>query len=101
MNGGTGRDMLAEAFRNLPNLEIVDIRDFNSTRAPAMAPPLDKLRGPDSLESRTGRGLVKYKPSKLTFVSNIYTIVLAALAHAGARPSSLEVVLRNPNCALY
>jgi hypothetical protein len=30
VSAGLLKDMLAEAFRNLPNLEIVDIRDFNA-----------------------------------------------------------------------
>ncbi len=93
------RDMLAEAFARLKNLETVDIRDFESrsrnrdgfgahwrsygavTMAASTAAPVQL--GP--------RGDQDPYPSQL------FGAVTAALAAASARPKSIEVLLRSGN----
>lgn len=93
---GTLRDMLAEAFANLPKLETVDIRDFNSPSRNR-----DGLRvpwrsyGATALASATGTPVAGYARSGHDpYITQLFSTVTAALAAAQARPKSFEVLIR-------
>ncbi|KAB5511579.1 hypothetical protein GE09DRAFT_1295505 [Coniochaeta sp. 2T2.1] len=101
----TGRDheLLAQAFANLPNLDTVGIRDYNSelgwrgqeggrwrAYGAATAPHLTGL----DLLSRT------VSPGH-QFASRVFTTVLRALGTAGATPNNFEVILRSTERSLH
>ncbi|KAH8890079.1 hypothetical protein GQ53DRAFT_747589, partial [Thozetella sp. PMI_491] len=93
---GTARDMLAEAFRHLPNLETIDLRDFNSNTRNR-----DGSRwmsyGATTLQRETGHATKMWQGTagnRLAYPSELYAIVVSALAASGLQPPNLEVVLR-------
>ncbi|KAK4138413.1 hypothetical protein BT67DRAFT_437737 [Trichocladium antarcticum] len=96
MTTGGLRDMLAEAFGSLPNLETVDVRDFNANS-----------------RSRDGRGAPWRSYGALTlsratnmavgsastynggpYVTQLFGAITAALAVSRARPKNIQVHLR-------
>lgn len=107
VNGGYDVDMMAEAFGNLPNLNAVGLRDFNS-----------RSRYRDGAEWKS-YGAVKFLeetdiPLSTAFVSrgpvwggstgadnwpiyqtHIFHCILRALNKAGVRPHSFQVILRH------
>ncbi|CAK7203846.1 hypothetical protein SEUCBS139899_006595 [Sporothrix eucalyptigena] len=95
---GRGVRLLSAAFAQLPNLETVDLRDFNSHtryRDGAHAPwrsygvrTVLELMGDADRPSMLATGM---DPS---FPSTAFAMVVAALAQAGARPRNIEVLLR-------
>lgn len=99
---GYHRDMLAEAFRNLPNLEDVVIRDFNSHKRSR-----DGLSqqwtsyGSTTANIETDFNIVQNRYNSREqkfsthFSSQIFSAVLMALGQAGARPKGIEVMSRN------
>lgn len=101
---GYHRDMLSEAFRNLPNLEDVVIRDFNSHKRSR-----DGLfqqwtsYGSTTANSETDSNIVQNRYNSREqkfsthFSSQIFSAVLMALGQAGARPKGIEVMARNNN----
>ncbi|KAH6850527.1 hypothetical protein B0I37DRAFT_116183 [Chaetomium sp. MPI-CAGE-AT-0009] len=90
------RDMLAEAFANLTNLETVDIRDFNSpSRSRDGRGTVWRSWGANTLEASTNTTVVNAtRNSEDPYLSQIFSAVTAALAAAQARPKSLEVLVR-------
>ena len=105
LHGPTGRDMLAEAFKNLPNLETVDIRDFNSDTRNRDGTRWRSYGAP-TMERIITRTLEIGASTQPQILKQVYTITLAALAAAGAQPPNLEIVLRSsgwglPDSAMY
>ncbi|ERT00926.1 hypothetical protein HMPREF1624_02160 [Sporothrix schenckii ATCC 58251] len=93
---GRGVDMLAAAFANLPNLQTVDIRDFDSrTRFRDGPSRAWHSYGYATVGKEVGDGWLRHD---VTFSSETFSIILAALAKAnavaGVRPSNLHVMLR-------
>ncbi|KAK3297249.1 uncharacterized protein B0H64DRAFT_319374 [Chaetomium fimeti] len=91
------RDMLAEAFANLTNLETVDIRDFNSPSRSRDGRGTEwRSWGANTLAASTNTsiftGIVN---SEDPYLSQIFSAVTAALAAAQARPKSLEILARS------
>ncbi|KAL2162960.1 hypothetical protein VTH06DRAFT_6796 [Thermothelomyces fergusii] len=91
------RDMLAEAFANLANLETVDIRDFNSPSRTRDGPGTEWTSWGAKTLSRLADTIV-YSYSMTQddpYASQLFATAVAALAAAQARPKSLEVPIRN------
>ncbi|KAL2128409.1 hypothetical protein VTI74DRAFT_9211 [Chaetomium olivicolor] len=91
------RDMLAEAFSHLPNLETVDIRDFHSPSRNR-----DGRGTPwTSYGSRKLFELTNCQPSpgshrdRDPYVTELFCAATAALASSQARPKSVEVLIRS------
>ncbi|KAK4467217.1 hypothetical protein QBC42DRAFT_247112 [Cladorrhinum samala] len=100
---GVARDMLAEAFSNLPNLEIVDIRDFNSLsrNRDGLGVPWRSF-GSVTLARDIGLPLTTHPIlSNDVYASSVFQQVMTALAVAGARPKNVEVLLRNRGWGLF
>jgi hypothetical protein len=95
LSTGVLRDMLAEAFSNLRNLETVDIRNFNS-RTRFRDKSEWRSYGAALLQSMTGMwpgpGPFSYAD---TYISQLFAAVTAALATAHAGPKNLEVLVRS------
>ncbi|KAF2243985.1 hypothetical protein BU26DRAFT_523530 [Trematosphaeria pertusa] len=108
-NTGIDREMLTEAFRNLPNLGTVGIRDFN---APS------RLRdGSDAYWTSYGSTTV-FRETRLRlqltgpgapfvhedvqahFVSHAFSTVIYALGKAGCTPPAIEILLRQHSSGL-
>ncbi|KAL2257674.1 hypothetical protein VTK26DRAFT_9325 [Humicola hyalothermophila] len=90
------RDMLAEAFSNLPNLEVVDIRDFNSRsrtrdgrRAEWRSYGVATLL--ESADVSIDLDRVRFQDR---YPTQLFSAVICALAVAQARPKSIEVLFR-------
>lgn len=101
-NTGHDRAMLAQAFRNLSNLETVDIRDFNGrlrTRDGLNA-AWTSYGAPTGRRATRGRMTMVHHARK-DYLTHIFTTVLTALADAGARPPNLEVVARDRQWGVY
>ncbi|EAQ86234.1 hypothetical protein CHGG_07487 [Chaetomium globosum CBS 148.51] len=96
MAAGGLRDMLAEAFANLPNLETVDIRDFNSPSRSRDGRGTEwRSWGANTLAASTGNPVTTgTRNTQDPYLSQIFSAVTAALAVAQARPNSLEVLTR-------
>ncbi|KAH8733920.1 hypothetical protein BGZ61DRAFT_343755 [Ilyonectria robusta] len=101
---GYQRDMLAEAFRNLPNLEDVVIRDFNSRKRARDGPFFQWTSyGSTTANRETDSNIIqnRYNSREQKFTSNfssqVFSAVLMALGQAGARPKGIEVMARNNN----
>ncbi|KAK0758980.1 hypothetical protein N5P37_008467 [Trichoderma harzianum] len=91
---------LTEAFSNLPNLETVVVRDFNSNRRSRDGPHAHWLSyGTQTLLKETsvrptnhgifGRGSMEYG-----FVDQMFKGIIHALGTANARPKAIEVMER-------
>ncbi|PVH96832.1 hypothetical protein DM02DRAFT_568879 [Periconia macrospinosa] len=92
---GRGRDMLAQAFRNLPNLKTLGIRDYD-----AMGRLRDGTRwrsyGVSTIRRQTGLTLGTYHGGSASdYVSEIYSVLLRALSDARKTIPSIEVILRH------
>lgn len=100
VESGGLKDMLAEAFRNLPNLDTVDIRDFgsstrnrdgdgarwNSYGFKTLACRISPMG--DALSLSNGQ-------SHPTFPDKIFSAMVAALAAADAHPSQIHINIRS------
>lgn len=97
MATGGLRDMLIEAFSNLSNLEIVDIRDFNSTSRTRDGPGTPwRSYGFRTLVASTGASIAtNFRSPGDNYVRQLFWAVTAALALAGARPKSIEVLIQS------
>ncbi|KAK3370518.1 hypothetical protein B0H63DRAFT_317738 [Podospora didyma] len=99
MPSGIARDMLQEAFANLPELEVVDIRDFNSSsRNRDGVGTLWRSYGAPTFEQETGMQLFQNSLGATVdddFVSNLFSAVINALAAANKRPKNIETLLRS------
>ena len=95
------RDMLAEAFSNLGNLETIDIRDFNSpTRRRDGQNTKWTSYGATSLARATGVPLSLSPDPMNALINYVFPSAVAALGLAGARPSGLEINLRDARWGL-
>ncbi|KAL1409249.1 hypothetical protein Q8F55_006082 [Vanrija albida] len=113
---GKYREYLVEAFSNLINLDIVDLRDFNSpTRyrdgalsfwtsygSPTFQRLKEKIFPPHRLHSTATPGDTSlpmtpggFNSTQSIFAGALVQNLLLALGEAGARPSSLEVTLKD------
>ncbi|KAK4035233.1 hypothetical protein C8A01DRAFT_38325 [Parachaetomium inaequale] len=97
MATGGLRDMLAEAFAKLPNLETVDIRDFNAhSRNRDGRGTQWRSWGATTLAATTNAPVTSMpRMDHDPYSSQLFCAVTAALAAAQARPKSLEVLIRS------
>ncbi|OAQ65004.2 F-box domain-containing protein [Pochonia chlamydosporia 170] len=103
-NTGHHRDMMAEAFRNLPQLEDVIIRDFNSRRRSRDGPTAEwHSYGFMTAFNETGvplnQGMTGIWNSGFPYqyCSQVFSAVLYALAAAEANIKGIEIMSRNAN----
>jgi len=97
------RDMLAEAFACLSNLETVDIRDFNAeSRTRDGQRAQWRSYGVVTLGNST-RSMPDLGPriDHDPYLDELFMAVTAALAAAQARPKSLEVLVRNKKASIF
>ncbi|OBT62150.1 hypothetical protein VE03_08327 [Pseudogymnoascus sp. 23342-1-I1] len=96
LSRGQDREMLAQAFRNLPNLQTVGLRDYSSG---------GRFRdngqwhsyGATTIFQETGVRLLngRYSTDADTqFTSRAFSSILYALGQSGAKPQAFEVLLR-------
>ncbi|KAK3328141.1 hypothetical protein B0T19DRAFT_461520 [Cercophora scortea] len=98
---GVFRDMLAEAFSNLPNLETVDLRDFNARNRNRDGYGTSwSSYGSTTLAAATGGPLTMDAGDGVKYTSLLFLAIIAALATANARPQSIESVLRGRGAGL-
>ncbi|EFY87930.1 hypothetical protein MAC_06057 [Metarhizium acridum CQMa 102] len=103
-NTGHHRDMMAEAFRNLPNLEGVVIRDANSQRRSRDGPNAEwHSYGYTTAFHDTGISLSQGMTGiwnsgfPYQYCSQVFTAVVFALGAANARIKGIEILSRNAN----
>ncbi|KHN95644.1 F-box domain, Skp2-like protein [Metarhizium album ARSEF 1941] len=103
-NTGHHRDMLAEAFRNLPNLEGVVIRDVNSQRRSRDGPNAEwHSYGYMTVFHDTGVSLSQGMTGiwnsgfPYQYCSQIFAAVLYALGAAKTKIKGIEILSRNSN----
>jgi hypothetical protein len=96
MSTGRDREMLAEAFQNLPNLETIGIRDFS---AEGRIRESDRWRsyGAPTVYQETG---IHLAGTSSDYASRVYTMMLQALSDTMRIVPSVEVILRMPNTGL-
>ncbi|KAK3685278.1 hypothetical protein B0T22DRAFT_492228 [Podospora appendiculata] len=98
---GVLRDMLAEAFGNLPNLETVDLRDFNARNRNRDGFGTSwSSYGSTTLAAATGGPLTMDAGDGVKYTSLLFLAIIAALGTANARPQSIESVLRGRGAGL-
>lgn len=103
-------EMLAEAFSNLPNLETIGMRDFNSrTRFRDYLSGMEwRSYGANTYQRDTGLALARasppgpFGPAQLSLDNNwplyearLFIGLLQALGKSGSYPKRFEVILRN------
>ncbi|KAG8669495.1 hypothetical protein FPOAC2_08824 [Fusarium poae] len=103
LSTGYHRDMLAEAFRNLSNLEDVVIRDFNSNRRSRDSPKQWTSYGSTTAFRETGHrpgqgsGQAWGPDPSTDYGSSVFISVLFALGQANAKPKGIEYMSRAKN----
>ncbi|KAK4244539.1 hypothetical protein C7999DRAFT_35100 [Corynascus novoguineensis] len=99
------RDMLVEAFQSLSNLEVVDLRNFNSYTRYRDGPGAAWTSwGAKTLARSTGfavDGRPYHSNGQEQYTSQLFAAVIAALAIAQARPKSIEVCMRGRDLAVH
>lgn len=100
--GGGAAHLLSQALVNLPNLKIIDIRDFNSnTRyrdaAPGKGVPQWRSYGSSHYQqwSRETPWLMSILTSPTSFTDTVFLVVLTAVGRCSTTVQNLEVILRN------
>lgn len=103
-NTGHHRDMLVEAFRNLPNLEDVIIRDFNSRQRSRDGPNAEwHSYGFTTAFNETGVSLnqgmtgIWNSGFPYQYCSQVFAAVLSALGAAKTNIKGIEILSRNAN----
>ncbi|EAA32457.1 hypothetical protein GE21DRAFT_7503 [Neurospora crassa] len=93
---GRARDMLVEAFKNLSNLETVDLRDFHSPSRTRDGDAGWTSYGFNTLSETTGVKHFTGQPrvGEEDYPTLLFTLITHALAAAKARPKGIEVVIR-------
>jgi hypothetical protein len=96
MSSGRDRTLLAEAFRNLPNLDTVGIRDYE-----AFGRVRDDHRwssyGAPSISRQMG---FRLRTDSNEFASQTFLLLMQALADADQQVPSIETILRTHSCGL-
>jgi hypothetical protein len=93
MSSGRDRQMLAEAFRNLPNLETVGIRDYDA-RGRTRDDEQWHSYGAPTVFRETGLHLRSAVGPEAA--SGIFTLLLQALADVNKPCPNVEVIIRGP-----
>jgi hypothetical protein len=101
LSRGDAVNLLSQALGNLPNLETIDIRDFNSkTRyrdaVPGQDVPEWRSYGSSRYEQwpRESKWLMCLS-DPIDFLDNAFIAVLVAAARSGTPVKNLELILRN------
>lgn len=91
------REMLAQAFGNLPNLQTVGLQDYNSGGRVRDGCEWTSY-GASTVFQETGIHLISesrhVSDNQKLFASRGFRTILCALGQSGAKPQSLEVFLR-------
>lgn len=85
LHTGQARSMLVEAFSKLPNLRVLGLRDYNSR---------GRRRDSDGAYWRSA-GWSLGDSTYLSTAQQLFPLILTALSAANARPTSIEVFIRN------
>ncbi|KAF2675762.1 hypothetical protein K458DRAFT_425230 [Lentithecium fluviatile CBS 122367] len=95
-SSGRDREMLAEAFRNLPNLDTIGIRDYC---ADGRVRDDNRWRsyGAPTVQQQTGVG---FNTSSSDYATKVFPMLLQALADANKHIPSIEVILRTHGTGL-
>lgn len=104
LNTGQDREMLAQAFRNLPNLQTVGLRDFNS-RGRVRDDCEWTSYGATTIFQETGLRLIgdnrlHASDEQRRFATRAFSTILYALGQSGAKPHTFEVLLRQQRSGL-
>lgn len=96
--------MLAQAFRNLPNLQTVGLRDFNS-RGRVRDDCEWTSYGATTIFQETGHRLINDRrlpasDEQARFAARAFSTILYALGQSGAKPHTFEVLLRQRRLGL-
>ncbi|KAK0619501.1 hypothetical protein B0T14DRAFT_496232 [Immersiella caudata] len=98
-NAGILREILAEAFGNLRNLQTIDIRDFNARNRNRDGTGTEwRSYGARTLERAAGNSLRLGHSTTTLDPSMIFRNILAALGAVATSPTAIEVNLRCPWC---
>ncbi|KAF2204453.1 hypothetical protein GQ43DRAFT_160399 [Delitschia confertaspora ATCC 74209] len=106
VGAGLDREMLAEAFRNLPNMKVIAIRNYstpgrhrdNSSWNSYGAPTATRETGVQLSTNSAWHGdSIEYTPK---FSSRVFSMLLFAIADAGIKPPRIEVDLRTYSSGL-
>jgi hypothetical protein len=98
MNTGFDRELLTEAFLNLPNLQTMGIRDSNTRRRPREPNTMWSSYGLTTVFEETHDTLT---PGASHFTSHIFATILYALGKARSTPPVFEVILRSQGLPEY
>ena len=98
LSTGQDREMLTQAFRNLPNLHTVGLRDFNS-RGRVRDDCKWTSYGATTIFQETGLRLMgdhrlPASEEQTRFAARAFSTILYALGKSGAKPHTFEVLLR-------
>lgn len=104
LNTGQDREMLAQAFRNLPNLQKVGLRDSNS-RGRVRDDCEWTSYGATTVFQETGLRLIgdnrlHASDEQKRFATRAFSTILYALGQSGAKPHTFEVLLRQQHSGL-
>jgi hypothetical protein len=93
---GLDVQLLAQAFRNFPNLETLGIRDYNAQSRYRDSHTRWQSYGAPTVYENTGIRLTCKPPdASLDFSTNAFQSLLLAVADANITIESIEVILRN------
>ncbi|KAK4450394.1 hypothetical protein QBC34DRAFT_403352 [Podospora aff. communis PSN243] len=99
VSAGLMKEMLTEAFRNLVNLEIVDVRDFNAKSRNRDGTGTEwRSYGSKTLGEAIGSYVIIGKNGNDLDPSIIFRNILGALGAAASSPKAIEVNLRSAWC---
>ncbi|KFY45574.1 hypothetical protein V495_02905 [Pseudogymnoascus sp. VKM F-4514 (FW-929)] len=104
LSTGQDREMLAQAFRNLPNLQTVGLRDFGSGGRVRENGQWHSY-GATTIFLETGVRLLDGRgaytiPGETSFAGRAFSSILYALGQSGAKPQTFEVILRKRGLGL-
>ncbi|OCK89439.1 uncharacterized protein K441DRAFT_619442 [Cenococcum geophilum 1.58] len=104
LSTGQDREMLAQAFRNLPNLQTIGLRNFNS-RGRVRDGCEWTSYGATTIFQETGLRLINdhrlpASDEQTRFAARAFSTILYALGQSGAKPHTFEVLLRQRRLGL-
>ncbi|KAF2788789.1 hypothetical protein K505DRAFT_328677 [Melanomma pulvis-pyrius CBS 109.77] len=98
---GRDRELLAHAFRNLPNLRTLGIRDYSANGRAREGDAKWHSYGAPTIFAAMGVPLTCSAPNpSFDFATKVYELLLLALADANASVPSIEVILRKRGAGL-